>query len=42
MGIWYEDKEFWEMLGPVMFTKERRLQAEMDVRGLISLLDLEE
>lgn len=40
MGEWHENREFWEILGPVMFTKERRLQAKLDIQHLVQLLDL--
>jgi SAM-dependent methyltransferase len=40
MGDWFEDDEFWEAFGPVMFSDERIAAARAEVDALIALMDL--
>lgn len=42
MDEWHEDQEFWDVLGPVMFNRERWSQATRDVPKIEKLLELEE
>lgn len=40
MTEWHENAEFWELLGPVMFSKERWEQAAVDAPKIAALLEL--
>jgi SAM-dependent methyltransferase len=41
MMEWHEDIEFWELLGPLMFNKDRWEEAALDIPNMEDLLDLQ-
>ena len=41
MKIWYEDDDFWEVMGPKLFSEDHWKKAPEEVQKIIALLGIE-